>query len=466
MKFVLNIGSTAVLARLLTPTDFGLFAMVASFTGFVALFTDIGLSRATVQQSNITQDQVSTLFWINVALGLGLAALCAASAPLVAKFYGEPQLMRITLAISATFIFAGLTSQHAALLQRQMRFGVLSFIDVIAMASGIAAAIVLALFHARYWALVVMPAMQSVVVLIGMWLASGWMPGRPRRGSGVIPMLKFGGNLTGFNVLNYLTRNFDNILIGDFLGAGSLGIYSKAYNLLLMPIRQISSPMGAVALPALCRLQHEPDQYRRYCLRAVKIIAFFGMPLVAFTFIEAGDLVLTLLGRQWTAAIPVFRWLAPAAFVGTLSVVPEWLCNSLGTTYRLFRWALVAVPVIIGGFAIGLKWGPAGVAASFSLTWCTSFIVLLIYSCADSPVHVSEIFLRLRSTVLASIFTALLVGIVFQPFLHHLQSPALRAILTAWIFAAVFLGVHLLSRPGRSTLREMVGIASHFRRRK
>lgn len=465
IKFLLQMTSTAVLARLLTPADFGLVAMVAAFTGFVGLFKDLGLSMATVQRVEITSEQVSTLFWANVVVSIILAAVGMALAPAVTWFYGEPRLGLVTIAISATFIFGGLAAQHTALLQRRLRFASLALIDVVSMLCGVGIGVLLALLGAKYWALIAMTAAQSFLAALGAWIASGWRPGMARRGSGILPMLKFGGNLTGFNSLNYFTRNLDNILIGSVLGSMQLGIYSKAYNLLTVPISQINAPLAAVAMPTLCRLQHNPAQFRRYYLRAVEMIAFFGMPLVAYAFVHANDLIRVLLGAQWMGAVPVFRWLAPAAFIGTLNVAPGWLCGSLGRTNRQFRWAILSTPVMVAAFVVGLRWGAVGVAAAFSISWCGLFFALLAYSCKGSPVRLRDIMVRVWRPALAAIGAAATTTIL-SPLAASCGNAAVRASIGMCFYAFSFLGICMFLPNGRRALNDLVSIVARHRSKK
>ena len=200
VTFFIRMGSTMVLARLLTPQDFGLIAMVTAVTGFVVMFKDMGLSMATVQKAEINHGQISTLFWINVVLSLGVMLVTAALAPAIAWFYGEPRLTWITLALAGAFVFGGLTVQHQALLRRSMRFGTLALIGIIGMLVGIVAAIIAAWYGAGYWALVIMQLSGAIAGAIAVWVACGWRPSLPVRCSGVREMLAFGGNLTGFNI--------------------------------------------------------------------------------------------------------------------------------------------------------------------------------------------------------------------------------------------------------------------------
>jgi O-antigen/teichoic acid export membrane protein len=379
-KFVLQLGSTAVLARLLTPADFGLVAMVTAVTGFVAMFKDAGLSMATVQREHITHEQVSTLFWINVALSAALMLVTAALSPAIAWFYGEPRLTAITLALAATFVFGGLTVQHQALLQRQMRFTALSGIAVATLAASVAAAIGAAWYGLGYWALVIMGATGAAVNAALVWMFSGWRPGPPVRGSGVMPMLKFGGNLTGFNFVNYFARNADNVLIGWWWGAGALGMYSKAYGLLMMPLRQINAPIIAAATPALSRLNNDRERYRRAFARMLQTICMVTLPIVGMLVVSS-DLVITLvLGDEWSAAAPIFAWLGIAAFIQPVNNSLGILLITQGRTSDYFWAGTVNAIFTVAIFLLTVPYGVKTMAigyAAFSLLatpalwfWC------------------------------------------------------------------------------------------------
>ena len=397
VRFVLKMGSTVVLARLLTPQDFGLIAMVTAVTGFVVMFKDMGLSMATVQRAEVNHGQISTLFWINVVLSIGVMLVIAALAPAIAWFYGEPRLTWITLALASAFIFGGLTVQHQALLRRQMRFRTLALIGIIGMAAGIVAAIVAAWYGAGYWALVIGQLATAVAGAIAVWVACGWRPGLPVRRSGIREMLAFGGNLTGFNFLNYFTRNADNLLIGKFWGSGQLGLYSKAYSLLLFPIRQITWPIAAVAIPSLSRLQNDPEQYRRYYYRAINTIAFITMPLVAMLAALSDEIIKIVLGNQWTDAAIIFKVLAFAAFFQPIWSALGWIFVSLGQTKRMMRWGLAMVPLIVLSFVIGLPWGALGVATSYTVCYLSLILVPSFwYAFRYSPVNLTGLFRSIR----------------------------------------------------------------------
>lgn len=468
VKFALQMGSTMVLARLLTPADFGLVAMVTAVTGFVAMFKDAGLSMATVQRENITHEQVSTLFWFNVGLSLLLMLTVAAFAPVIAWFYGEPRLTGISLVLAVTFVFSGLTVQHQALLRRQMKFSLLAVIDLLSMAAGITLAIAMALRNYSYWSLVGMAAASALVNCILVWRLSPWRPGLPVRRCGAGAMLRFGGGLTGFNVLNYFTRNADNVIVGYFLGSASLGIYSRAYRLLMMPMQQINTPVASVMLPSLSRLQDDPRRYRSAYLRAVGMLAFIGMPIVAFLFVVANDVVTVVLGAGWEGAATIFRWLAPAAILGTVNVAPGWLCVTLGRAKVQVVWAAISAPITIAAFLLGAHWGAVGVAAAFSSSWCVLFILFLVMACQRSPVSIVNVITCIALPLVASIISACACILIVSVNAKLATAPSFAA--NALIFAVTYSAISGAFPSGRGRFetlwRDGIGVLMSRRRSK
>jgi PST family polysaccharide transporter len=187
-------------------------------------------------------------------------------------------------------------------------------------------------------------------------------------------MIRFGVFLTGFNFVNYFARNADNVLIGWWWGASPLGLYSRAYALLTLPIRQINGPISAAAIPALSRLQDDPARYARFYVRGVSLSTLLAMPGVAFMFVAADDLVALILGAQWAGTVPIFRVLAVAALMQVVSNSQGWLYVSGGRTKAMFAWGLVSAPLFVLGFALGLPWGPVGVAWSMVITQGVLFV--------------------------------------------------------------------------------------------
>jgi PST family polysaccharide transporter len=367
VRFLLQTISTVVLARMLTPADFGLVAMVTAVSGLQRMIADAGLSHATIQRPEINHRQVSTLFWINVGFSFLLMVLFMALAPALARFYREPRVAPITLVVAGTFLFSGLMVQHDALLRRQMRFVSLTIRDIVSSAVGVAVAIVMAWRGAGYWALVALPAATVLTQMVLSWFLSRWRPGLPSWSAEVRSMIGFGGNLVGHNFIAYVDRNADNVLIGWFWGAGPLGLYSRAYALLTLPLRQLNAPVAAVAVPAFSRIQDDPERFARYYLRTMNLIMWICAPLIGFLFIASEPVITVVLGGQWREAAPVFQLLAISALTQPLYNSVAWVFVSRGRTDRLFKMSVYIFPVIVGSFLVGLPFGIKGVALCYSV---------------------------------------------------------------------------------------------------
>src|SRR6516164_10604036 len=212
--FLLRLGSLMVMARLLSPKDFGLVGMVTAFTGALGLFRDFGLSSAAIQRVTVTEEQISTLFWINLSLGALLVLVTLAMAPAIAAFYREPRLFEMTAVLASGFLFNAAGIQHSALLQRQMRFTALAMISVVSSIVAIAIGIGGARAGYGYWALVMMTVASPLVATVGVWLSTGWVPGMPRRRVGIRSMMHFGGTLTLNGLLAHVAYSADKVLIG------------------------------------------------------------------------------------------------------------------------------------------------------------------------------------------------------------------------------------------------------------
>ncbi len=458
-RILLTITSTMVLARLLTPDDVGLVAMVTAISGFVALFNDLGLSMATVQRPDINHRQVSTLFWIVVAISAALALILTALALPIAWFYGEPRLTTITLVLATGIPVSGLAIQHQALLRRQMRFAALAGIELISTFLGISVTIALAAAgkiywpKANYWALVALPLTMTLVRCISLWIVCRWRPAAPVRGSGVRPFLHFGAGLSGVTFLGYLIGNLDKILIGRFWGPGQLGAYSYAFRLLMLPLTQIVWPVTTLAVPVFSRLVDSPDRYRVYFRQGVLLIVTATMPLVAFSYVAADELILFCLGPQWTDSAAIFRALAPGAFVSTFVIVDFWIYLSSGRTGRQFRATLFSAALFAVSYLAGLKWGAIGVASAFSITQCTIRIPMFLYCSSGTPVRLGDLTAAIWRPAVAAI-SAGLITMLLRNTLPWDVSLIERLLIDSAIFAVSYLLLTLALPGGRSSLSQ------------
>jgi O-antigen/teichoic acid export membrane protein len=458
---LIALASTVVLARLLSPADYGLMAMVAVVTSFAGLFGDLGLSSAAIQQPTLSRAQQSNLFWVNAAVGLALTAVVASSAPLVSRFYRKHEVLWITVAMSTTFFINSLGSQSGAFLVREMRFGRRAVSSVSGGIVTLLVGVVLALGGFRYWSLVGGEIAGAATTTALRFALSRFRPGWPTRGTGLKRMLAFGANITGFNLVNYFQRNLDNLLIGRYWGAGPLGIYSRAYSMLMFPIQNVRGPINAVAFPALSRLQNETAAYRTYYLRVTSLLAALSMPLTAYLYVASAPLIEVVLGRQWLSVAPVFSYLALAAFTQPASGFSGSLMLSLGQARRYFQRGLFASAVVCAGFVVGLPWGPKGVALSYAITVYLVLYPNLRWSFADSPVRVRDFVRACAFPAAVSLLSVAIVALM-RPRLA-LFAPAVQLAAFAVVFLFVTGSAGLLTRTGREYVGFIRGLAAVFR---
>jgi O-antigen/teichoic acid export membrane protein len=435
--FAVRIGSVMVLARILSPSDFGLVGMVTAVTGVLAVLRDFGLSAATVQRVDVSHDQTSTLFWFNILLGAVLTVAVMAMAPFVARFYHEPRLFWVTIAVSTGFLFNAAGVQHSALLQRQVRFTALAAIDVISLVASSAIGIGMALLGFGYWALAVIAIAPAIVTSLCLWLASGWIPGRPRLRIGLRSLLRFGGALTAINVLMYIAYNSEKVLLGRFWGAAVLGIYGRAYYLINIPTDNLNAAVGDVAFSALSRLQHDPQGFRSYFLKGYSLVLTLTIPMSAAIALFAPDLISIVLGPKWQQAIPILRLLAPTILVLAFINPVGWLMFSLGLVGRSLKASLVFAPLVIASYAMGLSHGPKGVAFAYSAVMVLCAVPLVAYGVHGTVVTLRDILVT-ASRPLISAVVATAVAFCVQHWCAGSLAPVLRLLLESAVLACVY----------------------------
>jgi len=464
LKFVLNTGSTMVLARLLLPQDFGLVAMVTAIVGLVGLFKDLGLSTATVQRRELTHEQVSNLFWINLFVSVGIMILTMALAPLLAWFYDEPRVQGITMVVATGYIFGGLTVQHQALLRRQMRFSALAMVDLCSLVTGIVVGLTSAWLGAGYWALPFMSLASGACNAVGVWWLVPWRPGKMSRASGSRELLAFGGYLTGSSFVSYLSANVDKIVIGRLFGPDSLGQYARAFNLLLLPLQQFTGPIEAVAVPTLSRLTQDPVRYRQAFLRALESIIMVALPTVAWMIGTADWLVLTVLGPQWQIAVQIFMILGFLAFAHPFSATAVWLFTTHGETKRLFHWSLINFLLVIAGLGAGIPWGLTGVATAYAATGVLVRTPILLWVAGRfSPVKTRDFYLTAAPYILAA---GIVLGTIWQVRRMFTLQPGWGLLVTLLLSVAVYLACIWCFPRCRQALRELRNMAKMTRKTK
>ncbi|BAJ73907.1 membrane protein [Microbacterium testaceum StLB037] len=445
VRLIIMFGSLVVLARLIDPASFGLMAMVTSIIGVAEIFRDFGLSMAALQARDLTRGQQSNLWWINFGIGLLLTSIVFALAVPISSFYGEPDLVLVVQVMSVTFLLGGASTQFRVHINRGLRFVALSITDVVPYLLSTVLAIVLAASGAGLWALV---AQQVGTAAFGLVLAvalARWFPGLPRRGEDMSTLLRFGVSLAATQVLGYATRNLDSISIGRVWGAVELGAYDRAYQLMVLPINQINTPLSRVAVPVLSRLKGEADRLIAY-VRQAQLVALYVTGAIFSLLAALGpQIVLFVLGPDWGDAGTLVSLLAIGGVFRSLVQICFWIYMSQGYATQQLRYFLVSQPLLIGTMLTGLPWGADGVALMYSVAYVLYWAASLMWVGRVASLNVAPMFVDVARALL--IFAA--PGAVAAYVVVHLagQLPSPIALLLALLAAMAWYALSWLLVP-------------------
>jgi O-antigen/teichoic acid export membrane protein len=368
IRIGLQFCSVIVLSRLLSPQDFGLVGCVTPVITFVGLFQDLGYGQAIIQRREISDQQVSSIFWITAALGLASALVAATLSPAVAWFFHDSRLVLLTLAASVSLLFGSLAAVPNGLLNRRLNYRGLAITDASAAAVALTSAIVSALLGARYWSLIIAALAANFLTGLGYWTFARWRPNRPSTKYVDKEIGLFGANLTGFTFVNYFSRNLDNVLIGRRLGTAALGYYDRAFKLLSFPIQHLNAPLYSVMTPLLSRVQDDKPRFRAMFLRAAGQLTFFVVPAMAALVSVSHDFVLLAFGPRWEQVAPIFFYLGIVGMVQPLTNATGWILIAQGRTDVMFRLGIVTSLITVAAFFVGLHFGGAvGLAAAYAI---------------------------------------------------------------------------------------------------
>lgn len=455
--------STVILARLLTPADFGVVTMVTTFSLLLASFGLNGFMDAVIQFEEMDRYTASNLFWLNSGVGLLLAIAFAAAGSQLARFYGNPLVANVAAGLSVGIFIAALSVIHQALLKRAMRFGGTSANDFIGRALNTVVSILLALRGWGYWALVAGILSQQLSVTIGAWWLCRWVPSLPRRTGNTGVAVRFAVKVYGRFCLGYSTQNVDNLLVGWRFNAVALGFYKKAYDLFALSGSQLIAPLHNVALASLSKLNRDPVRFRRYLANALGIIAFVGMAVSADLTLIGNDVVRLVLGPKWSESSRIFALFGPGIGVMLLCGAIGWVHLSLGNPGRWFRWSLVELGVTLSLFLTALRWGPEGIAAAWSVSYWSLLIPGFWYAGRSIGFGASALIAAIWRHAAAALISGLAVAAIIRgtPFWYtpSTTGAALWAIIVvSTLFVTVYLGATIVLHWGVAPLRQVASL--------
>ena len=454
VRLIIQFGVTAILARLLTPNDFGLLAMVVVFTNFVMIFRDFGLTAAIIQRKELTEEHLSSCFWINILVGLLLTLILVFLAPLISHFYSEPRLIRIIMILASIFFISSFGVIQIALFMKEMNFKSLAIVEILSVVISGTMAIVLAFSGFGVWSLVYQQIVSNLVRVFFLWIFSSWKPKLIFRWLRVKELLGFGFNLIGFNFVNYFNRNLDNLLIGKFLGSTPLGFYNLAYRLLLFPLGNISSVIGRVMFPGLSMIQDDKSKVCSAYIKATRYIAVITFPLMIGLFVVAPQFIIVIFGFQWERSIFLLQILAIVSLMQSIGSTVGWIYQSQGRTDILFKWGLFSVTIITIAFVIGLRGNVEGVTIAYAIA-----MLILAYPSFAIPfklinLKVSFFVKQFRSIFLAAIGMGSIVFIL-RYYMETILSEDDLVILIATVIVGMISYTSLLFLLDRNLYKEI-----------
>jgi len=421
LKYLVQLASLVVLARMLTPEDYGLLAMVMAILGAATVIGDFGLSLASIQAPRLSQGQKSNLFWLNTSIGLMTGVVVALIAPLIALFYEEPRLLDLALVLSIMFPLNGIAVQFRAELNRSLKFKWLSATDVGSQLVGFGLAVLAAALGMGVWALAAQALGASIVSLIFSVVSSRWWPGLWQRSSKMKSLLSFGANTFAVQVVNYASSNLDSVLIGRTLGAVTLGLYSRAFQLVSLPLQQLASPLTRVVLPYLTRLT-DAASFGAAAFKAQMVLAYGLIGILSILASTSEPLISVVLGPKWTGASTTLEILAIGGLFQCLGYVYYWIFLARARTGMLFWSELAGRAVMAVAMVMWVSRGPEWVAGAGAVGL---FVIWLVGTTITVPA----------------------IGVRTRP----LVSAALRPVALFASAYAVVKGARLLEFPGPNT---------------
>ena len=417
-----------LLARLLSPEDFGLIAMSGVFIAFMKVFLDQGFASAIVQRKTVEREHLDTAFWVSIATSLLLVGVAWASAGWVADFYHEPLLAKVIRLLSINFIFKSLNSVQNAILTRKLAFKTLALRSLIGMTIGGAVGVTMALRGFGVWSLVGYQLATSIIEVPVLWAVTDWRPGLRYSGQHFREMFDFGVHVIGMNGLVFLNSYSDNLLIGYYLGPAALGYYTVAYRVLTVLTTLLSKTTNQVAFPTFSKLQQEPERLERAFYKATHLTSLLSFPAFLGIVAMAPEIVPSLFGEQWAPSIPVMQVLA---FIGILRTVFQFngpIMMAMGRPDWRFKMNIFNTVVNLACFIIVVRWGILAVAIAF---------VVRSYLLAPVGLWLIKKLIRIDLGVYLRQYQTPLLGSLVMVTLMM----SLKALLSPWLLPSVILGI-------------------------
>ena len=442
-KTILHFVVGIILARLILPADFGLLGMAYIFIGLANLFSTLGMGSAVIQKSNLNNEHIRIAATLSLLLSLLIYVSFWLFSPLISDFFNEPRVTPIVRVISMLFIFQGLYSISHGLVARKMDFKSIFIIETIAFAVGQGVvSIILAFLDYGVWSLVFGRVITGILLFV-MFIIKARLPVKPLlKKKEAYELFSFGSGVSLIGILNYAATNVDYLIIGKFLSPLSLGLYTRAYNLMGLPLSQISATISGVLFSAYSEIQDQTEKLRRSYLKAINFIGLAAFPILAGMIACSYYIIVGLYGKNWEGAVEVFILLSVSAFFKVIYQITGAVTKATGNVYREVWRQFVYLIILAGGVLIGVRFGIEGVGFVVILAsiWLYISLARLVTKIINSPI---KAFFKAQ---LPGLVVAVIVFLTDQAaiFLLNAVSPSLNDTIMLMVLVIVSLAALLL----------------------
>lgn len=409
--------ASIVLARQIAPEDFGLVSIASVAVGFAGLFRDLGTSSALIQKKEVNDAFLSSLSWMNGGIGILLMVALIVVSPWIASYFGEPLLASLIRALAVNLFVSCLLVVPLALMVRGLEFDRTAKIDILSTLTGAVIGVAFACNGAGPWSLVAQ-SLGSTLVTAGIVMRSGQVWPKMRFDwQEIRPIVAYSLNLTGFNMFNFCVRNLDNLIIGKFLGATSLGYYTVAYRLLLLPLQLVSDVAGRVMFPVLAKMQDDLPLLRESYRRMLAKIALFTFPMMLGLWSISDFFVPTIYGEKWMPVAELLEFFAPVGMIQSIGTTVGIIYQVKGRTDLMLYWAIGVGLLLVPTFLIGVHFGLIGVTVAYALVSLALAVPSFMMPCRLIKMRITEVASSVSPVLWPSLAMAMAVSLIarFMP---------------------------------------------------
>lgn len=425
-----------ILARLLTPEDFGIVGLATLFTGLITVINELGMSAAIIQRKDINDVHISTSFWTNIGMGIILFIFTVIISPFVANFFHE-ELMRPILIVSSTGLVIGSFGVvHRALLEKNINFKNITIVEVCAAFGSGMVSILLAINNFGVWSIVLGSVASTFISVVILWKLSKWRPSLKFSSKHFKELFSFGGNVAGSQLLNYIAMRVDYLIIGKMLGTTSLGYYSLARMITSLPVQKVSWTIMRVVFPAFSSVQYNRDVLKKGYLNVTKYISLITFPMLAGIFVVAPEFINTFYGSKWTPVIILVQILALQGAIVSICSMTGTIQYVKGRSDIQFKWQIFTAIIMTIAVLIGSNYGITGVAISLTIT--TFILAFIIQSITNMLIDLS---MRdyIKEIIPATISSILLVaGVIIY---KNIVSMHMDMNMLVTLLSSIFIGI-------------------------